>query len=245
MSHHGQNPGSLFGSYGSKKSRMSPTKKSSVNNKKTNRESIVHRLNHLSVLINSSGIDLNIAIHEYDDPASSGDTGTLSPVSELNSNIKDQTSNESVLNDTLQSLASKSTKRRSRLITSSEVSKGLQESSDNKKSKKEVRFVPNSYNTNVSYVGKDGLLDAFLLLYDECRSSEEYKTDSFIQEFVKKYEPFVAAVKRLRVSRLDFHALRIIGRGHFGVVRLVRESATGHVYAMKTISKQVSEYVHK
>jgi serine/threonine protein kinase len=36
---------------------------------------------------------------------------------------------------------------------------------------------------------------------------------------------------------LDFEIRKVIGRGHFGEVQLVRERQTGNVYAMKTLRK--------
>lgn len=35
----------------------------------------------------------------------------------------------------------------------------------------------------------------------------------------------------------DFDALKVIGRGAFGEVRLVQKKDTGHVYAMKVLRK--------
>jgi len=36
---------------------------------------------------------------------------------------------------------------------------------------------------------------------------------------------------------LDFEVKKVIGRGHFGEVQVVREKQTGDVYAMKTLRK--------
>ena len=35
----------------------------------------------------------------------------------------------------------------------------------------------------------------------------------------------------------DFEQKKVIGKGHFGVVQVVREKQTSHVYALKTIRK--------
>ena len=45
-------------------------------------------------------------------------------------------------------------------------------------------------------------------------------------------------LKSLRVNLKDFEVKKIIGRGHFGEVQVVREKATGDVYAMKTLRKE-------
>lgn len=44
-------------------------------------------------------------------------------------------------------------------------------------------------------------------------------------------------LKRSRLSVEDFEALKVIGRGAFGEVRLVQKKDTGHVYAMKVLRK--------
>jgi serine/threonine protein kinase len=44
-------------------------------------------------------------------------------------------------------------------------------------------------------------------------------------------------IREKRVNFDDFEAIKIIGRGAFGTVDLVRRKATGQVYAMKTLSK--------
>lgn len=45
-------------------------------------------------------------------------------------------------------------------------------------------------------------------------------------------------LKSLRVNLRDFEVKKIIGRGHFGEVQVVREKASGDVYAMKTLRKE-------
>jgi citron Rho-interacting kinase len=47
----------------------------------------------------------------------------------------------------------------------------------------------------------------------------------------------VSEVRWLRVNILDFEVKKVIGRGHFGEVQVVREKQTGDVYAMKTLRK--------
>lgn len=49
-----------------------------------------------------------------------------------------------------------------------------------------------------------------------------------------------ASAKEIRDKRVnfdDFETIKIIGRGAFGTVDLVRRKSTGQVYAMKTLSK--------
>lgn len=47
----------------------------------------------------------------------------------------------------------------------------------------------------------------------------------------------VTSVKQLRLSREDFEILKVIGRGAFGIVCVVRMVATNKVFAMKILNK--------
>ena len=55
--------------------------------------------------------------------------------------------------------------------------------------------------------------------------------------FVSTDEPVVTKLKKLRVNAADFEEKKLIGRGHFGMVHLVREKQTGDMYAMKVLKK--------
>ena len=44
-------------------------------------------------------------------------------------------------------------------------------------------------------------------------------------------------IRRQRVSIYEFESIKIIGRGAFGEVRLVRHIATGDILAMKKMKK--------
>ena len=50
----------------------------------------------------------------------------------------------------------------------------------------------------------------------------------------------VTKLKKLRVNIADFEMKKLIGRGHFGEVHLVKEKQTGNVYAMKVMKKEVT-----
>lgn len=52
-----------------------------------------------------------------------------------------------------------------------------------------------------------------------------------------KYKRTIRDLGRLRVNVTDFEIKAVIGRGHFGDVRLVKEKQTGDIYAMKTVKK--------
>lgn len=50
-------------------------------------------------------------------------------------------------------------------------------------------------------------------------------------------QPVVTKLRKLRVNAGDFEQKKVIGRGHFGEVHLVKEKHTGDVYAMKVMKK--------
>ncbi|GIY55189.1 hypothetical protein CEXT_373211 [Caerostris extrusa] len=86
-------------------------------------------------------------------------------------------------------------------------------------------------------IHRDGLLDILFALYEEC-SAEYLRRDKHIANFADKFKELMIELKPLRVNLRDFEVKKIIGRGHFGEVQVVREKATGDVYAMKVLRKQ-------
>lgn len=56
-------------------------------------------------------------------------------------------------------------------------------------------------------------------------------------DFVSTDQPVVTKLKKLRVNVADFEEKKVIGRGHFGQVHLVKEKQTGDVFAMKVMKK--------
>jgi len=92
------------------------------------------------------------------------------------------------------------------------------------------------YNEESGCLSVETLLDSLLCLFDECTSSTLRKEKS-IAEFVDFARPIVARVKALRLSREDFEVLKVIGRGSFGEVAVVRLVNTQQIYAMKILNK--------
>ncbi|EDV97406.1 citron rho-interacting kinase [Drosophila grimshawi] len=86
---------------------------------------------------------------------------------------------------------------------------------------------------------REGLLDAFCLLYNECDKETLKKRDRNIAEFVNKFRPIVEETRQLRVNADDFVIKALIGKGYFGNVHLVLERHTSDVYAMKKIKKSM------
>uniref|UniRef100_A0A1I8AK15 non-specific serine/threonine protein kinase n=1 Tax=Steinernema glaseri TaxID=37863 RepID=A0A1I8AK15_9BILA len=82
----------------------------------------------------------------------------------------------------------------------------------------------------------ESLLDAAICLYDECANSTLRRENS-VADFIDEYKPFIQKVKNLRLQRNDFEVVRVIGRGAFGQVALVKMRSTENVYAMKILNK--------
>ncbi|XP_076331600.1 citron Rho-interacting kinase-like isoform X1 [Tachypleus tridentatus] len=91
--------------------------------------------------------------------------------------------------------------------------------------------IPQPHLTN-----RDTLLDALMALYDEC-NNEHLRKDKQVSMFVEKFRSVTREIKRLRVNITDFEVKKIIGRGHFGEVQVVRDKQAGDVYAMKVLRK--------
>ncbi|XP_006861147.1 PREDICTED: serine/threonine-protein kinase MRCK gamma [Chrysochloris asiatica] len=84
--------------------------------------------------------------------------------------------------------------------------------------------------------GLDGLLDLLLALHHEL-SSAPLRRERHVAQFLSWASPFVAKVKALRLQRDDFEILKVIGRGAFGEVAVVRQRDSGQIFAMKMLHK--------
>lgn len=82
----------------------------------------------------------------------------------------------------------------------------------------------------------EGLLDVLIVLYDECCNSSLRK-EKTMTNFIEYVKPVVQRIKDLRLTKDDFDVLKVIGRGAFGEVAVVKERNTGKVYAMKILNK--------
>ncbi|MFT7813340.1 rho-associated protein kinase 2 isoform X2 [Arapaima gigas] len=58
-----------------------------------------------------------------------------------------------------------------------------------------------------------------------------------IETFLNRYEKVMCRVRELQLKSEDFEKVKVIGRGAFGEVQLVRHKASQKVYAMKLLSK--------
>ncbi|XP_061602851.1 serine/threonine-protein kinase MRCK beta isoform X3 [Cololabis saira] len=82
----------------------------------------------------------------------------------------------------------------------------------------------------------EALLDLLLCLYQEC-SHPPLKREKHITDFLDWVKPFTTTVKDMRLHREDFEMLKVIGRGAFGEVAVVKMRNTERVYAMKILNK--------
>ncbi|MGH0179023.1 UNVERIFIED_CONTAM: hypothetical protein FKN15_020309 [Acipenser sinensis] len=58
-----------------------------------------------------------------------------------------------------------------------------------------------------------------------------------IETFIMRYEKFMGKIRELQMKVEDYDVVKVIGRGAFGEVQLVRHKASQKVYAMKLLSK--------
>ncbi|XP_073530252.1 rho-associated protein kinase 2 isoform X1 [Phyllobates terribilis] len=58
-----------------------------------------------------------------------------------------------------------------------------------------------------------------------------------IDNFLNRYDKVVGDVRQLQMKAEDYDVVKVIGRGAFGEVQLVRHKSTQKVYAMKLLSK--------
>jgi len=80
------------------------------------------------------------------------------------------------------------------------------------------------------------LLDVLIVLHDECLNSS-LRREKTVSDFLEYVKPVVARVKALRLTREDFDVVKVIGRGAFGEVCVVKLRHTDRVFAMKILNK--------
>ncbi|KAF7664879.1 hypothetical protein LDENG_00163120 [Lucifuga dentata] len=87
-----------------------------------------------------------------------------------------------------------------------------------------------------SEVNTDCLLDGLdALVYD--LDFPALRKNKSIDNFLNRYKDTVGKIRDLRMKAEDYEVVKVIGRGAFGEVQLVRHKATSKVYAMKLLSK--------
>ncbi|GAB1290070.1 Citron Rho-interacting kinase [Apodemus speciosus] len=89
----------------------------------------------------------------------------------------------------------------------------------------------------MSALSREGMLDALFVLFEECSQPALMKM-KHVSSFVRKYSDTIAELRELQPSVRDFEVRSLVGCGHFAEVQVVREKATGDVYAMKIMKKK-------
>ncbi|XP_050553083.1 rho-associated protein kinase 2 isoform X1 [Spodoptera frugiperda] len=82
----------------------------------------------------------------------------------------------------------------------------------------------------------DCLLDTVTALVSDCDHPAIRRMKN-VEAYTSRYEAFASDIVDLRMKAADFDLIKVIGRGAFGEVQLVRHKSTRQVYAMKLLSK--------
>ncbi|XP_060704472.1 serine/threonine-protein kinase MRCK alpha-like isoform X3 [Hemiscyllium ocellatum] len=102
--------------------------------------------------------------------------------------------------------------------------------------KKLEKMILDGPRRNGAAVSVETLLDIIICLYDEC-SSSPLRREKNITEFLEWAKPFTVKVKQMRLHKEDFEILKVIGRGAFGEVAVVKLKNVEKVFAMKILNK--------
>ncbi|XP_036284905.1 serine/threonine-protein kinase MRCK beta isoform X4 [Pipistrellus kuhlii] len=87
-----------------------------------------------------------------------------------------------------------------------------------------------------SALSVETLLDVLVCLYTEC-SHSALRRDKYVAEFLEWAKPFTQLVREMQLRREDFEIIKVIGRGAFGEVAVVKMKNTERIYAMKILNK--------
>ncbi|XP_072750269.1 rho-associated, coiled-coil containing protein kinase 2 isoform X1 [Anoplolepis gracilipes] len=82
----------------------------------------------------------------------------------------------------------------------------------------------------------DCLLDTVQALVLDCDHASVKRMKN-IEAYMNRYDSVAQEIHRMRMRTDDFTLIKVIGRGAFGEVQLVRHRSTQKVYAMKLLSK--------
>jgi len=82
----------------------------------------------------------------------------------------------------------------------------------------------------------DCLLDSITALYNDSNFPSVRRAKNF-ESYMSRYGGSAKMVEQMRISSRDFQQLKVIGRGAFGEVKLVRHKESKRVYAMKLLNK--------
>ncbi|KAJ8356294.1 hypothetical protein SKAU_G00190880 [Synaphobranchus kaupii] len=113
---------------------------------------------------------------------------------------------------------------------------GLKNMSAKVRLKKLEQLLLDGRQKNERSLSVETLLDILICLYNEC-SNSPLKREKHVADFLEWVKPFTTTLKEMRLHRDDFEMLKVIGRGAFGEVAVVKMKNTERVYAMKILNK--------
>ncbi|XP_008166392.2 serine/threonine-protein kinase MRCK beta isoform X5 [Chrysemys picta bellii] len=90
---------------------------------------------------------------------------------------------------------------------------------------------------NENALSVETLLDLIVGLYTECSRDSPLRRDRYVSDFLEWAKPFTQLVKEMQLHRDDFEIIKVIGRGAFGEVAVVKMKSTERIYAMKILNK--------
>ncbi|XP_060105930.1 citron Rho-interacting kinase isoform X6 [Heteronotia binoei] len=120
------------------------------------------------------------------------------------------------------------------------VETGVMESIASRASRLNLLFqgkLPSVSQQQMSLLSREGILDSLMVLFEQCSNPTLLKM-KHVDNFIRKYSDSIAEFRELQPSVKDFEVRSVVGCGHFAEVQVVREKATGDIYAMKVMSKE-------
>ncbi|XP_061468211.1 serine/threonine-protein kinase MRCK beta isoform X3 [Rhineura floridana] len=90
---------------------------------------------------------------------------------------------------------------------------------------------------NENVLSVEALLDLLVGLYTEFSRDSPLRRDRLVSDFLEWAKPFTQLVKEMQLHRDDFEIIKVIGRGAFGEVAVVKMKCTERIYAMKILNK--------
>ncbi|XP_069698446.1 rho-associated protein kinase 2 isoform X2 [Periplaneta americana] len=102
--------------------------------------------------------------------------------------------------------------------------------------KRRLRQLEETIQDPRSIANVDCLLDTVQALVADC-DHPSVKRMKNVEAYMNRYDHVAASICKLRMKMDDFSLIKVIGRGAFGEVQLVRHKSTQRVYAMKLLSK--------
>lgn len=102
--------------------------------------------------------------------------------------------------------------------------------------RRRISVLEDKINNQKSEINVDGLLDGLTSLVADL-DHPAIRRNKNVEHFLNRYTKGVDLINTHRMRGDDFEVVKVIGRGAFGEVQLVRHKATRKVYAMKLLSK--------